>query len=627
MDGIEQAKTVEDVRRAARKALSRLSRTFGEWETLISGLKADLSDQQSVTRELRGQIKHLPTNEQIEFLNGKIDGLKKTTKKHRTDRKTAEENRDDWKAESSRLQKDLKKKSREISQLERKARKGADATGIEFAGVDDAVKAELETEKTFSRAQAEQLSRLRKDLVEVRTVRQGLERKLDKLLSSQDRGNKDHDSFAVSEIKFQGLRRKLEQAREQLANQEKDGSAFEANEKLVQELRSELEQAREQLANQEKNSGAFEANEKLVQELRSGLEQAREQLANQEKNSDAFEANEKEAKELRDELKLAREQLNKLSEMENAIQEADEKAGELRKKIDQLEFNNRALKKGTDLFLKEKAQSRTTISGLKENVEEMKVKVRMTEAHLAKARSGEASAGEDTLSMSAIQSRDIRFQVQNEELRVKLGNQRSDLDKLENAVKSAAKRCVGMEASNKAQNVLIEELQGDIDQHNRKRSENRKSDVQASQFKAQLEEKQKLVESLQSEILNQKSGSMDKALLDARDETQTLKLNADQLKADDSVAGKEQQLKIAELKGQLAKKELAMTAVQKSLADVRNRFHKLASKDRDDKTVAMPGPNAFRKDESSPAQSGADDQPDSSAEVAATVQIRRPKFD
>ncbi|MCZ6715453.1 MAG: hypothetical protein O6946_00145 [Gammaproteobacteria bacterium] len=596
MDGIEQAKTVEDVRRAARKALSRLSRTFGEWETLISGLKADLSDQQSVTRELRGQIKHLPTNEQIEFLNGKIDGLKKTTKKHRTDRKTAEENRDDWKAESSRLQKDLKKKSREISQLERKARKAADATGIEFAGVDDAVKAELETEKTFSRAQAEQLSRLRKDLVEVRTVRQGLERKLDKLLSSQDRGDKDHDSFAESEKKFQGLRRELEEAREQLANQEKDGSAFEAN-------------------------------EKLVQELRSGLEQAREQLANQETNSSEFEANEKEAKELRDELKLAREQLNKLSEMENAIQEADEKAGELRKKIDQLEFNNRALKKGTDLFLKEKAQSRTTISGLKENVEEMKVKVRMTEAHLAKARSGEASAGEDTLSMSAIQSRDIRFQVQNEELRVKLGNQRSDLDKLENAVKSAAKRSVEMEASNKAQNVLIEELQGDIDQHNRKRSENRKSDAQASQLKAQLEEKEKLVESLQSEILNQKSGSMDKARLDDRDETQTLKLNGDQLKADDSVAGKEQQLQIAELKGQLAKKELAMTAVQKSLADVRNRFHKLASKDRDDKTVAMPGPNAFRKDESSPAQSGADDQPDSSAEVAATVQIRRPKFD
>ncbi|MCZ6500464.1 MAG: hypothetical protein O6844_08265 [Gammaproteobacteria bacterium] len=565
MDGIEQAKTVEDVRRAARKALSRLSRTFGEWETLISGLKADLSDQQSVTRELRGQIKHLPTNEQIEFLNGKIDGLKKTTKKHRTDRKTAEENRDDWKAESSRLQKDLKKKSREISQLERKARKAADATGIEFAGVDDAVKAELETEKTFSRAQAEQLSRLRKDLVEVRTVRQGLERKLDKLLSSQDRGDKDHDSFAESEKKFQGLRRELEEAREQLANQET--------------------------------------------------------------NSSEFEANEKEAKELRDELKLAREQLNKLSEMENAIQEADEKAGELRKKIDQLEFNNRALKKGTDLFLKEKAQSRTTISGLKENVEEMKVKVRMTEAHLAKARSGEASAGEDTLSMSAIQSRDIRFQVQNEELRVKLGNQRSDMDKLENAVKSAAKRSVEMEASNKAQNVLIEELQGDIDQHNRKRSENRKSDAQASQLKAQLEEKEKLVESLQSEILNQKSGSMDKARLDDRDETQTLKLNGDKLKADDSVAGKEQQLQIAELKGQLAKKELAMTAVQKSLADVRNRFHKLASKDRDDKTVAMPGPNAFRKDESSPAQSGADDQPDSSAEVAATVQIRRPKFD
>ncbi|MCZ6826861.1 MAG: hypothetical protein O7D88_05120 [Gammaproteobacteria bacterium] len=565
MDGIEQAKTVEDVRRAARKALSRLSRTFGEWETLISGLKADLSDQQSVTRELRGQIKHLPTNEQIEFLNGKIDGLKKNAKKHRTDRKTAEENRDDWKAESSRLQKDLKKKSREISQLERKARKAADATGIEFAGVDDAVKAELETEKTFSRAQAEQLSRLRKDLVEVRTVRQGLERKLDKLLSSQDRGDKDHDSFAESEKKFQGLRRELEEAREQLANQET--------------------------------------------------------------NSSEFEANEKEAKELRDELKLAREQLNKLSEMENAIQEADEKAGELRKKIDQLEFNNRALKKGTDLFLKEKAQSRTTISGLKENVEEMKVKVRMTEAHLAKARSGEASAGEDTLSMSAIQSRDIRFQVQNEELRVKLGNQRSDLDKLENAVKSAAKRCVEMEASDKAQNVLIEELQGDIDQHNRKRSENRKSDAQASQLKIQLEEKEKMVESLQSEILNQKSGSMDKARLDDRDETQTLKLNGDQLKADDSVAGKEQQLQIAELKGQLAKKELAMTAVQKSLADVRNRFHKLASKDRDDKTVAMPGPNAFRKDESSPAQSGADDQPDSSAEVAATVQIRRPKFD
>ncbi|MCH8930037.1 MAG: hypothetical protein IIA98_03835, partial [Proteobacteria bacterium] len=110
MDGMEQAKTVEDVRRAARKALSRLSRTFGEWETLISALKADLSDQQSLTRELRKQIKHLPTNEQIEFLDEKIADLKNDSKKHKNNRKLAEENRDDWKAESSRLQKDLKKK-------------------------------------------------------------------------------------------------------------------------------------------------------------------------------------------------------------------------------------------------------------------------------------------------------------------------------------------------------------------------------------------------------------------------------------------------------------------------------------------------------------------------------------
>ena len=110
MDGMEQAKTVEDVRRAARKALSRLSRTFGEWETLISALKADLSDQQSLTRELHRQIKHLPSDEQIDFLNGKIDSLKNKTKKHKEDRKLAEENRDDWKAESSRLRKDLKKK-------------------------------------------------------------------------------------------------------------------------------------------------------------------------------------------------------------------------------------------------------------------------------------------------------------------------------------------------------------------------------------------------------------------------------------------------------------------------------------------------------------------------------------
>ena len=179
---------------------------------------------------------------------------------------------------------------------------------------------------------------------------------------------------------------------------------------------------------------------------------------------------------------------------------------------------------------------------------------------------------------------------------------------------------------------MIEELQGDIDQHNKKRSENRKSDVQISQYKAKLEEKQKLIESLQSEILNQKAnGTGGSARLDSSDETQAFKLNAEQLAAAEPVAGKDQQLQIAELKGQLAKKELSIKVIQKSLADLRNRFHKLANQDRDDHTIAMPRANAFRTDEPSAAQAGASGQADtpseSSGEVAATVQIRRPKFD
>ena len=256
----------------------------------------------------------------------------------------------------------------------------------------------------------------------------------------------------------------------------------------------------------------------------------------------------------------------------------------------------------------------------------------MLEARLAQARAGEKPAGEDTLSMSAIQSRDIRFQIQNEELRVKLGNQRQDMDKFQNAAKAATQRYQDLETSNKAQQELIEELQGDIDQHNKKRSENRKSDVQISQYKVKLEEKQKLIESLQSEILNQNADGIGKSgRLDFGDETQTFKLNADQLAAANPVAGKDQQLQIAELKGQLAKKELSMKVIQKSLADLRNRFHKLASQDRDDHTVAMPRSNALRTEKPSAAQASAGGQPDtrseSSGEVAATVQIRRPEFD
>ena len=603
MDGMEQAKTVEDVRRAARKALSRLSRTFGEWETLISALKADLSDQQSLTRELRKQVKHLPTNEQIEFLDEKIAGLKNDSKKHKNNRKLAEENRDDWKAESSRLQKDLKKKVREISRLEAQARKPVDSSGTEFTAVADAVRTELETEKTFSREQAEQISRLRKDLVELRTERQALERKLDELQASLDK-------------------------------QARDNNAFEVNEKKVQELRGDLEYARAQLDKQERNENALEANEKKVRELRATLEQANKQIDRlKDKRTDShieLEANAKQTQELRKELELARGQLGKLSEMEGTLLQADETASEIQKKIASLEFNNRALKKGTDLFLKEKAEARATISELKQTVEEIKVKVRMAEARLAQARAGEESAGEDTLSMSAIQSRDIRFQIQNEELRVKLGNQRMDLDKFQNAAKAATQRYQELETSNQAQKELIEELQGDIDKHNKDRADNRKSDVQVSQLKAKIDEKQKMIESLQAEILNQKAGGMDKSgPLDARDKTQTFKLNADQLATADPLASKDQQLQIAELKGQLAKKELSMKVVQKSLAELRNRFHKLASQERGDNTIAMPRANAFRADETSATQASGqpDTGSDSSAEIAATVQIRRPEFD
>ena len=605
MDGMEQAKTVEDVRRAARKALSRLSRTFGEWETLISALKADLSDQQSLTRELRKQVKHLPTNEQIEFLNEKIAGLKNDSKKHKNNRKLAEKNRNDWKAESSRLQKDLKKKVREISRLEAQITKPVDSSGMEFTAVADAVRAELETEKTFSREQAEQISRLRKDLVELRTERQALERNLDELQASLDK-------------------------------QARDNHAFEANEKKVQELRGDLEYARAQLDKQESNNNALDVNEKKARELRDKLEQANKQIDRQKDQRKAshreLEEKAKQTQELRKELELARGQLGKLSEMEGTLLQADETASEIQKKIASLEFNNRALKKGTDLFLKEKAEARATIGELKQTVEEIKVKVRMAEARLAQARAGEESAGEDTLSMSAIQSRDIRFQIQNEELRVKLGNQRMDLDKFQIAVKAASQRYQELETSNQAQKDLIEELQGDIDKYNKDRADNRKSDVQVSQLKAKIDKKQKMIESLQAEILNQKADGMDKSgPLDARDETQTFKLNADQLAAADPLAGKEQQLQIADLKGQLAKKELSMKVVQKSLADLRNRFHKLASQDRGDNTIAMPRANASRADETSAAQASASDQPDtgsdSSGDIAATVQFRRPEFD
>ncbi|MCH8930464.1 MAG: glycosyltransferase [Proteobacteria bacterium] len=422
--------------------------------------------------------------------------------------------------------------------------------------------------------------------------------------------------------------------RDMLDKQARDNNAFEVNEKKVQELRGDLEYARAQLDKQERNENALEANEKKVRELRAKLEQANKQIDRlKDKRTDShreFEANAKQTQELRKELELARGQLDKLSEMEGTLLQADETASEIQKKISSLEFNNRALKKGTDLFLKEKAEARATISELKQTVEEIKVKVRMAEARLAQARAGEESAGEDTLSMSAIQSRDIRFQIQNEELRVKLGNQRQDLDKLQNAVKDATRQYQDLETSNKAQQKLIEELQGDIDKHNKDRADNRKSDVQISQLKAKIDEKQKMIESLQAEILNQKADGMDKSgSLDARDETQTFKLNADQLATANPLAGKDRQLQIAELKGQLAKKELSMKVVQKSLAELRNRFHKLASQERGDNTIAMPRANAFRADQTSATQ--ASDQPDtgsdSSAEIAATVQIRRPEFD
>ncbi len=566
MDGMEQAKTVEDVRRAARKALSRLSRTFGEWETLISTLKADLSDQQSLTLELREKIKQRPTDEQIEFLNGEIDSLKINAKKYKEDRKLAVQNRNSWKAESSRLQKDLKKKVKEISRLEATTGTTDRTSRTEFPATADAVIAELETEKTFSREQAEQIGRLRKDLIEMRTERQALERKLDQLQSSLDKRDRDHDSFDV-------------------------------NEEKTRELRSELEQAREQ----------------------------------QEKSGSALEANKQVALELRDELELARKQLSELSEMEGALQKADEKVGELRKKIDSLEFNNRALKKGTDLFLKEKVKSRSTISGLKETVEEMKVKVRKTEAHLAKAQAGEEPTGDATLSMSAIQSRDIRFQVQNEELRVKLGKQRQRLDEVEELVKGGERRYKDLKASNEAQQALIEELQDDIDNHNKVRGEDRRSDVKTSQLKARLEEKEKLIESLQTEILNQTSGGMKKPKhLDARDATKNFKLNADQLEPADPVISKDQQILVAELRTQLMQKDVAMKAVRKALADLRDRFQKLANKDRADQTVEMPKPDLTGADESSMVQASADESDadwDGSGTIAKTVQIRRPEFD
>ncbi len=635
MDGMEQAKTVEDVRRAARKALTRLSRTFGEWETLICALKADLSDQKSITRKLRKQIKHLPSNEQVEFLNGKATEFLSDAERYKADRKLAEENRDNWKDECSRLTKNLKKKTREFTKLEKAASKAGEFSASETVAETDAIKAELETEKTFSREQSDQISRLRKDLVAQRTERQALDRKLDELQSSLDQ-------------------------------RERDRGASQANEKEVQDLRSELERAREQLDKQDKDDSAFRASEEKVNELRDELQQARERLGKQEKDATALQADDGEVKKLRDELEKAREELQELAEMESKLEEADEKVGELQKKIESLEFNNKALKNGTDLLLKEKAESRTAVSKLQESIEELRVKVRMTEARLAKARAGEESTNEDTLSMSAIQSRDIRFQVQNEELRVKLGKQRQDLDKLEEVAQSRAKSYKDLNTSSQAQQDLIaelqaeidehnkkrtenrksdvqvsqfklkldekqkmiESLQAEIDEHNKKRTENRKSDVQVSQFKLKLDEKQKMIESLQAEILNQKSaGPVGSGKLTAGDETQTLKLNKKELKSEDSVASKDQRIQIAELNGQLAKKDLAMKAVQTTLAELRNRFHSLASRDRGDNTVTMNGPKA----DGSSAQPASADQTEKSSvgdnEVAATIQLRRPKFD
>ncbi len=597
MDGMEQAKTVDDVRRAARKALTRLSRTFGEWETLISALKADLSDQKSLTKKLRKDIKNLPTNEQVDFLNGKAKEFLGDAERHKADRKLAEENRDNWKDECSRLNKDIKKKTKEITKLEKAALTAGEFSDRESVGATDAVTAELETEKTFSREQSDQISRLRKDLVALRTERQELERKLDELQSSMDQRDRDR-------------------------------GASQENKKKIQDLRSELETAREQLDKQDKDDSAFRASEEKVNELRNELEQAREKLDKRDKDASTFRANEEEGKELRDELEKAREQLKELAEMESKLEEADDKVNALQKKIESLEFNNKALKNGTDLLRKEKAETRSAASKLEEKVEELRVKIRMTEARLAKARAGEESTNEDTLSMSAIQSRDIRFQVQNEELRVKLGKQRQELDQIGDSMKAGGKRYKALKTSNEAQQNLIAELQAEIDQNNKKRTENRKSDVKASQFKIELEEKQKMIESLQAEILNQKSsGTVNAKQLAASDETQSFKLNAVETKAADSVASKDQQIQIAELKGQLMKKDLAMKAVQTTLAELRNRFHSLANKERGDNTVTMNGPKIV----DSSAQKAGTDQPakdnDDDNEVAATVQIRRPKFD
>ncbi len=77
-------------------------------------------------------------------------------------------------------------------------------------------------------------------------------------------------------------------------------------------------------------------------------------------------------------------------------------------------------------------------------------------------------------------------------------------------------------------------------------------------------------------------------------------------------------------------KDVAMKAVRKALADLRNRFQKLASKDRTDKTVKMPTLDHAGADESSMVQASADESDarrDGSGTFAKTVQIRRPEFD
>jgi chromosome segregation ATPase len=538
MQRSEKVETVEDVRRSARKALSRLSRTFAEWESRIATLKADLADQESIIRQLRDQAKGLPSDEQMDFLNGKIEFLIKDVENSQHVCKLAEENRDNWRDESSRLQKELQEQSKEVSRLEKKLKGTARYSDEETALEIEKLEAELESKTSDVREQMTQVDRLRDDLTEQRKRNNSLQRKIEEL---------------------------------------------------------------------------------------------NEELAQKEKNPDKSGASPDELKGLRAELEQAQSHLDQLIDFEEKYHASESVVDELKKKMKSHEFNNRALKNGTDLLRREKANFRQKLSDMTERLEEARVKVRDAEAHVAKARAGEKSVGENTLSLSAIQSRDIRFQVQNEELRIKLGNQRNDLDNLQAAFKNNAQRYKDLKARSEAQLTLIDELQGDIDKHNREKAGDRKDDVQASQLKAELEEKQKMIDNLQIEILNQKNaGAHNLANLQTRDATQTFKLNKRNEPKLGSLGSKSggQEL-VADLKKQLEQKDAALETLRKSLADLRNRYQSLASKDRLDKTVAMPRPDVTESETLMPTGSG-DSTADtnlSDTEIVATNQIRRPVFD